>query len=433
MKKLKFYGLWLIILIVICVSAGCQKAEPTYNYQTVTDISDADVGTSFIAEVTSIQAETFDGENINDTSKPFYSYLPEGTVDYCSDAIITHTESDKDYRLLKFGKRVYENAVKVYKGTLPSTNTIIPYSVESDGKYTYLTFDTDFKAPFSFELKSQEYNDISANDFKIEAPTFSYIEITFFYCTNLIDDFDFSFNKLISGYEITQNSDNAVLKLFLKNEGAFYGWYADYNDEDMLVIKLLEPTRIYTADNEYGYALHDATIVIDAGHGGEDPGAMNSRFKEASLNLSLANELKAELEKIGVTVVMTRQNDKNVDASQRTKTAYLSEADMIISIHRDSGNDNGFNAYYFSPYSYSAARAITEATKEADLYSTVHKEDWHYFFLNRVSSCPAILTENGFISDKNDLKNMLDNEYETRCAKALTAGIIEYYLSIPFS
>ncbi len=432
MKKFLNTSIFILVLLIVLASSGCSKTEPVYNYPTVTDISEANVGASFIAEVTSIQAETFDGENVNDTSKPFYSYLPEGTVDYCSEAIITHTESQKDYRLLKSGKRVYENDIKVYKGTLPSANTIIPYSVESDGKYTLLTFETDFKAPFTFELKTQEYNNISANDFRIEAPVFSYIEITFFYCTNLIDDFDFSFNRLISGYEIIQNSNNAVLKLFLNNEGAFYGWYADYNNEDMLVIKLLEPTKVYTADNEYGYALHDATILVDAGHGGEDPGAMNGKNKESSLNLGLATKLKAELEEIGVTVVMTRTSDVSIDGAQRLKTAYLSQADMIISVHRDSGGDNGFNAYYFYPFSYNAAKAITGATQSAGLYSKVHKEDWHYFFLNRVSSCPAILTENGFITNENDLKNMLDNEYETRCAKALTAGIIDFYLSVPF-
>lgn len=432
MKKFFNISIFVLVLVIVSAFSGCSEAEPVYNYPTTTDISEASINTSFIAEVTDLQAETFDGENVNDTSKPFYSYLPKGTVDYCSEAVITHTESEKNYRLLKFGKRVYENSVKVYKGTLPSTNTIIPYSVESDGKYTSLTFETDFKAPFTFELKSQNYNNISSNDFRIEKPSFSYIEITFFYCTNLVDDFDFSFNRLISDYEITQNSDNAVLKLFLKNEGAFYGWYADYNSEDMLVIKLLEPTKVYSADNEYGYALHDATIVVDAGHGGEDPGAMNGKTKESSLNLGLATKLRTELESIGVTVVMTRTSDKNIEGAQRLKTAYLSEADMIISVHRDSGSDNGFNAYYFYPFSFNAAKAITNATQSAELYSKVHKEDWHYFFLNRVTSCPCILTENGFISDQNDLANMLDNEYETRCAKAITAGIIDYYLSVPF-
>lgn len=422
----------LLAVSFIIVFSACSKAEPEYSFPSVSDINEANIDASFVAEITSIQAETFDGEKVNDTSKPFYSYLPEGTVDYCSEAIITHAESGKDYRLLNFGKRVYENDVKVYKGKLPSSNTIIPYSLTSDGKYTSLTFQTDFKAPFTFELKTQEYFDIESGDFKIENPTFSYIEITFFYCTNLVDDFDFSNNRLISGYEIVQNSNNAVLKLFLRNEGAFYGWYADYNNEDMLVIKLLEPTKVYTADNEYGYALHDATIVVDAGHGGEDPGAMNGRHKESAFNLGLATKLKEELEKIGVTVVMTRATNKNVDAANRLETAYLSEADMIISVHRDSGSENGFNAFYFSPYSYNAAKALTDSTNNANLYSTVHKQDWHYFFLNRVSSCPAILTENGFITNENDLKNMLDNEYETRCAKALTAGIIEFYISAPF-
>lgn len=426
----KIYLIFFAVVFIMLLG-GCKDAVNTYNSGTVTDLSQVNVGTSLIAEITSFQAETFDGDSINDTSKPSNSYLPEGTVDYCSDAIITHTESGKNYRLLRYGKRVYNDTVKVYEGTLTQSNTLIPYMVESDGKYTSLYFETLFKAPFTLELKEQEYFNENTSDFRINAPTFSYVEITFCYCSSLIDDFDFENNKLFSGYELMQNEDNAVLKLFLKEQGAFYGWFAEYDEDDMLVFRFLEPTNVYTADNEYGYSLHDATIVIDAGHGGDDPGAVSGRQKEASINLGLATKLKTELEAIGVNVIMTRTKDVSLNAYERTLTAYKSKADMVISVHRDSGSGNGFNAYYFNPFTSDAAKAITKATESFGVYKTVHKEDWHYFFLSRISCCPSVLTENGFISNKNDLENMLDNDYQTDCAKAITAGIIDFYINSP--
>lgn len=423
--KLQHYLCFAVAFLLVFTS-GCSAPVEE---QKVTDISEVNVGTSLIGEITSIQAETFDGEKIDDVSKPFNSYLPQGTVDYCSDAIITHKSSGKDYRLLKYGKRVYNSDLKVYEGSLPSSNSIIPYSVESNGKYTSIYLQTYFKAPFTLEIKEQEYYNKNTGDFRIEAPEYSFVEITFCYCSSFLDDIDLSNNKLFSHHELIQNEDNAVLRLYLKEKGEFYGWFAEYDQDDFLVFRFLEPTKVYVADNEYGYALHDATIVIDAGHGGKDPGAMNGKKTEAALNLALANSLKKELESIGVKVIMTRSNNSNITANERFFAAANAKPDMVISIHRDSGSDNGFNAYYFNPFTYSLAREITKSTSDTALYGKVHKEDWHYFFLSRLFCCPSVLTENGFISNENDLNNMLNSDHQTECAKAIVKGIIQFYIN----
>ena len=426
--KIKIF-ICLLIAFSFVLLSGCKEKSAVK--EAVTDIKEVTISTSLIAEITSLQAETFDGESIDDVSKPFNSYLPAGTVDYCSDAVITHVASDKDFRLLRYGKRVYNGDLKVYEGSLPSSNTIIPYGIESDGKYTSFYFETDFKAPFTLELKEQEYQNENANNFKVTGQTFSFVEITFAYCSSLLEDFDLSYNKLFSHYELIQNEDNAVLRLYLKEKGAFYGWFAEYDEDDFLVFRFLEPTKVYVATNEYGYALHDATIVIDAGHGGKDPGAMNGNYSEAGANLALANKLKEELEHIGVNVIMTRTDNSDITAAQRYITAFNAKADMVISIHRDSGSGNGFNAYYFNPYTFDLSSEITKAVNNTNLYSTVHKENWHYFFLSRISCCPSVLTENGFISDKDDLNNMLNSDHQTECAKAITAGIIRFYINSP--
>jgi N-acetylmuramoyl-L-alanine amidase len=82
------------------------------------------------------------------------------------------------------------------------------------------------------------------------------------------------------------------------------------------------------------------TIVIDAGHGGHDPGALGGRSHEKDVTLAAARTLKARLERTGrFKVVMTRDSDVYIPLEQRVKIARAANADLFISLHADSGGD----------------------------------------------------------------------------------------------
>ena len=390
------------------------------------------VGSGYIAEVINCPAETFDGQTIDDSSKPTNSYLPVGTVDYCSSTAIVNSRIEKSYRLLQCGKRVYENEnLKIYEGSLPDNNILSVDRTETLDKYTILSFSCDYKAPFTLELKEQTYKNPNTNNWNISEKTFSYVEIRFMYCNTLLGDVQFEKdNPLFSHSDKFIQDDTYVLRLYLKKAGNFYGFKAEYDEHDCLVFKFLQPTVLYSADNEYGYFLHGKTIVVDAGHGGKDSGAVSSDgTKESSMNLLLANILKNELEKIGATVIMTRKDDSYITANERMMTVYKAEPDFVISVHRNSGSSNGFGSYYFNPFSYTAAQSISDSVKSAGSYRKVSGTHWHYFFLNRTGICPSVLTENGFMSDKDDVKNMKSADHQTVCAKAIVKGIVNYFLS----
>jgi N-acetylmuramoyl-L-alanine amidase len=81
-------------------------------------------------------------------------------------------------------------------------------------------------------------------------------------------------------------------------------------------------------------------IVIDAGHGGKDPGSSGAKTAEKDVTLAAAKALKARLEKSGrYTVVMTRQSDTFVPLEARVQIARRADADLFISLHADSGPD----------------------------------------------------------------------------------------------
>lgn len=386
----------------------------------------------YIAEILNVPAETFNGETVDDTSLPYYSFLPVGTVDYCSPSPIVNEAIEKSYRLLRFGRRVYDSEnVKIYEGLLPSENVLSVDRCESEGKYTLLSLFTDWKAPFTVQLKEQEFINPEKGDFRIASATYSYLEIRFMYCREIIGEVEFdSSNPLFTKGEIRYEDNCAVLTLTLKNKGGFYGWRAEYDENDCLVMRFLEPTRLYTADNEYGIGLYDKIIVVDAGHGGKDVGGAEGGLTEADANLSLAFILEKELEAVGATVILTRRDNTGLNTYERYAKVLETEPDLLISIHRNGGGSNGFGSYYFNPYSFEPSRYIYEATRKTEnLYRRVNGPIWHYFYLNRLGICPSVLTENGFLDDTDDRLNMKSADHQTACAKAIVEGIIKYFNS----
>ncbi|MEE0839581.1 MAG: N-acetylmuramoyl-L-alanine amidase [Acutalibacteraceae bacterium] len=387
----------------------------------------------YIAEVVYMPAETFNGDTVDDTSRPYNSYLPIGTVDQCGAAVIENKSVGKSYRLLRYGKRVYEKNITVYEGTLPETNTLSLDRFGTEGKYTVMSLFTDWKAPFNLELKNQTYKNYK-NNWNVETVDFTYVEIKFMYCNSFADQIEIpDDNPLFSSCEVIPQGKDTIVRLYLKKQGGFYGFKAEYDEYDCLVLKFLEPSDIQQEENEYGYALYNKTIIIDVGHGGKDSGAIapNGAY-ESHLNLSLANLIKNELVSIGANVIMTRSDDSFLSSDQRIADVYKMEADFIISVHRDSRNNSssyyGYESFYYHPFSAPASKFIHSRIEESGLYRKTNGSAWHYFYLNRIGICPSVLTENGFISNPSDLQDMYNSEHQLACAKATVKGIIDYFL-----
>jgi N-acetylmuramoyl-L-alanine amidase len=108
-------------------------------------------------------------------------------------------------------------------------------------------------------------------------------------------------------------------------------------------------------------------IVIDAGHGGRDPGALGRNAQEKAVTLSAARRLKARLERSGrYTVILTRDSDIYVPLETRVRIARKADADLFISLHADAG-----------PADVSGARVYTLSEKgEGRAARVLNKEDW---------------------------------------------------------
>lgn len=448
----------------------CKKSDIIVDYDpkaTPTGGKYMNVGSGCIAEIVGETAETFDG-NVSaaalkngsvDWSRPTNNYLPRGTVDYSSSSPVIYEKSGGNgkkqtitYYTLRAGYRVYKETqdkprnepkqiTRQYPGTLPDHNEIKLASFENGDTHTVLTFDTNWKAPFYFDLWQQNYANPATQNYNVSAITFQYVDITFCYAT----EFDGNItipegNPLFDGAEIVKNmnSDKSAvrdytLRLHLKKTGAFYGWDCAYNDAGQLVFTFLNPKKVTAADNEYRTNLNGAKILIDVGHGGTDGGAVYNGYKESAANLKLAYKIKAELEKIGARVVMTRTGDTISSAFDKIAILKREKPDYCIAVHHNSstsGDARGFGAYYSNAFSKRPSEYVLKQTENTTSFYTKFIFKWHYYFMCRITTCPVVLTENGFMSNAADFAIINNDAKNTEKAKAITRGIVDYFNSI---
>ncbi len=407
-----------------------------------------DVGSGKIAEIIMYEAETFDAYSINDWSKPTNSYLPKGTVDYSSTKYVYSTDKEpKEYAVLRYGKQVYTSrkdaphktkkpVIKEYAGTLPDHNEINILSFSNGTRHTTLTIKPMWKAPFYLEILPQQYNNVAIRDYNFSSATYSYIDITLCYTTVLTGEIVIpADNPIFRSAEIIKNQADYTLRLHLKKTGFFYGWDANYNDKGELVFEFLNPAKISSASNVYGADLNGVHILIDVGHGGKDPGALGADLNhtEAIQNLNLAKLLKNELQSIGATVTLTRESDITSSSDDKITKLKSLKPDYCIAIHHNASgtnkNKSGFSTHFFHPFAKMPADKIFATTVQSALYKG-NEINWHRYFMARSYYCPVVLTENGYMSNAYDYANIVNQSYNLGKAKALTKGIVNYFLTI---
>ena len=175
------------------------------------------------------------------------------------------------------------------------------------------------------------------------------------------------------------------------------------------------------------------TVVIDAGHGGEDGGTSSvDGIKEKELNLIFSKKLESLFKSAGVNTVMTRSEDKLLydplsdykgrkkilDAKERIRIVNEQENPLFISIHMNAFPESkykGLQVYYSRNDPFSAYIAEAVQTKVSELLQPNNerkiKAARDIFLLDRISS-PAILIECGFLSNPEEAKLLTQEEYQ---------------------
>lgn len=185
-------------------------------------------------------------------------------------------------------------------------------------------------------------------------------------------------------------------------------------------------------------------VVVDAGHGGKDPGKVGANGTlEKDINLELAMMLKDALEEEGITVVMTRQTDmglydenssnkKMQDMKARLAMIEECKPDLVVSIHQNSFGDasvRGPQVFYYegSEKGAQAAKLMQDALNaELEIARPrVQKANDNYYLLTKCSAV-MVIAECGFLSNPEEEMLLNDAEYQERMVEALRQGICGY-------
>ena len=199
------------------------------------------------------------------------------------------------------------------------------------------------------------------------------------------------------------------------------------------------------------YGNYKNVVFLDPGHGGRDPGAVYNGLREKDLNMSIYRKLRSELEKLGYTVLTSRDSDVYVDyVTERSEMVNKTDADVFISIHFNAtgvpgANRSGVETYIYEPdddikprinkVAHDNPIRLSESKRLADnihnsVVSVAGANDRGVHGANyavlRETVKPAVLVELGYM-DSPEYKKISDDKYQNKLVEGIVTGLRNFY------
>ena len=200
-------------------------------------------------------------------------------------------------------------------------------------------------------------------------------------------------------------------------------------------VESIAPTADNLTGSQYARAvsnISEATIVIDAGHGGNDSGAISSdeSILEKDIALSTALLLRDRLQDAGTNVVLSRSNDSFVSLDNRVQTAHNNQADLFISLHYDAievaNSMNGTTTYYYSDENIDLANTVNRYLADMGPLNNNGVRHGDYYVL-RTNRQPAILLELGYMNSSTDIQHIHTRAYQSAVVESIYQALREYF------
>ncbi len=197
-------------------------------------------------------------------------------------------------------------------------------------------------------------------------------------------------------------------------------------DEDYYYFNFLTPHEVY-----------DKVVVIDAGHGGRDPGTIRQGLNEKDVNLAIALQLKSIFEesdeKIGV--YYTRMDDSNPSYEQRVQLANETDADLFISIHNNSLQGRRVSSTKGTQVMYSETSGLSEQFAQICLEEMTKMlgsdnrglVEGNSIYIIRNSEVPAALIEVGFMTNPEELALLGTETYQRQAAEGIYRSVFRAF------
>ncbi len=229
--------------------------------------------------------------------------------------------------------------------------------------------------------------------------------------------------------------------------GAQDRWRIDGIDAEMTLDALLRPSHVMPEQPV-------RVVVIDPGHGGDDPGGVGKRgLTEKEVVLDIARRVRSKLQTSALTVHLTRDDDEFLSLNERVEIANSLNADLFVSIHANAvanplvsgvetfvlpaagypstnGNQPRYGAEALPGNRFDAANTLLGYFLQQELLGTAGTIDRGVkrsrFVVLKNIQCPAALVECGFISNPQEEERFMQTEYRDQLAEAIARGILRF-------
>lgn len=274
----------------------------------------------------------------------------------------------------------------------------------------------------------EEYSDKIVYSFYLDKKVpFTFTPMTIYETNSNLD----YFHERIKNYELTifniKNYSEGKFEITINKPSTPFGYKTYYKDNNLIV----EIKKAPTIDKKL--PLKGIKIMIDAGHGGYENGAIGCLGdKEKDINLAIAQELKKQLQKAGAIVIMSRVGDTTLGLTERVLTAQENNVDIFLSIHNNALPDSaaksnriGAGTYYYNIHSHELAQKIQDRliNELGQVNDKVRRES---FAVLRNSQTVAVLVEVGYMIKPEDNVKLRDKKFQKKTATAIKHGLENY-------
>ncbi|MBU5256132.1 N-acetylmuramoyl-L-alanine amidase family protein [Tissierella praeacuta] len=235
-------------------------------------------------------------------------------------------------------------------------------------------------------------------------------------------------DNLVDEVEIYEGKSKTTVSIKLKKDIEYVLLSREFDDKISLLLRKGENVKST-----------DRVIVVDAGHGGKDPGAISiGKRYEKDLSLSVSLKLNDALKAKGYNTIMTRDKDEFIDLYERARIANDNYADVFVSIHgnaHDNRSIAGIQVLYCPatnsskkevdqhPFAKIIMEELLKATGAADK-GIIQRPN---LVVLRETKMPAVLVETGFLSNEAEERLLYTEEYQYKIVDAIIKGIEKYF------
>jgi N-acetylmuramoyl-L-alanine amidase len=334
--------------------------------------------------------------------------LPKGTR-------ATVTGREGEWLRLDYGAWINSQETRILPGAIPPQTIIRSVGYRQLPGATEIVFPLQVPVPVSVQQSEQA------------------LALTLYNTTAQTDIIRLDDDPLIYRLDWQQEAPEQVKYTLNLKKAQQWGYKLRY-DGTTLVLALRHPPKI---GNTRRKPLANFKIVLDPGHGGKETGASGpTGYLEKDVNLVVSKLLRDDLVKRGATVVMTREDDRELSLAERQIIISQQEPAIAISIHHNSLPDDGdaektkgFAAFWYQPQAHNLAMFLHNyvVTK---LGKPSYGVFWDNLALTRPTAAPSVLLELGFMSNPDEFEQIVNPEEQKKMADAIAQGITEWFRSV---